>query len=346
MRLFLIIFALAVFSIAKADDVNDELEHLKTKWRKSFPQYTPGASVPPATFFPSPTRRYEKERPRIDVDPLVGEFLARGYFALDALEKDRKIALLNDAEIIKFHEALRVTAVEFVDEQLFDNEQKRVGAVTEPNPDEPALKRIRVNRQDWIEGKRGNPDLLRLVLHEYLRVIGKFDDNYVLSVRLLTTEEDFQKQRIDFPQCISGKTARAHILLNVAAETDLPVYVNGEVIPDNTAFRQVATPPLCTSRSHPFRLKLGAYTQTVFLYGGDEIMIRLPSGEEFYRSYSPLPALPGVTPFSSPTQRYSIDRIGVDRDPISGEFLARGYFALASVKKGRKNEILTSSEAL
>ncbi len=285
----LVVFCLLALAFrAAGEEPSDEIKIRIKWWELHHREYTPNTYNGPVVQSPSVTVSNAVDRTGSENDPLVRDFVARGYFLLGALHTKREMAPLSPAEILAFQKALRSTRVEFVDTELFDNEGKRVVAIMIPDPSSPRLKVIRVYRYDWTESQRLGVDLVRLVFHEYLRVIAKPDENYVTAIQLLVTERDFQKRRVESPECLSGERKSAHISLNISssyAYAQSPSYVEGRAFDSQvpTSFRVFNASRVCTSQAYRFAVSIGNFTKTVFLYGGDSITVFVPDGQEIYR---------------------------------------------------------------
>jgi hypothetical protein len=125
-------------------------------------------------------------------DPLAAEFVTVGHQVLAHLQRSNDLAPdLDAAGLQKLQRALVTTRVDVVDMPLYDYLGDQVDARAIPDPlrgHARARMVVQVNRRalyDWLEHGHG---LNRLVLHEYLWVIGLDDQNYRLSARLTMTE--------------------------------------------------------------------------------------------------------------------------------------------------------------
>lgn len=284
MRLMLCCLVLGILlPLAGAEDLHEEIEARIRRWQSQSAQYTESPNTRGSG--PSLTAIYANDRTGLGTDPLVEEFLKRGYYLLDALKTRRNMAPLTETETAAFRDAVRLSKITFVDHELVDNTGKRVSAVTDPDAQNPNLRNIQVYRKDWEEGARLGADLTKIVFHEYLRAIGKFDDNYIVSSGLTVSERDFKKTFVATAGCVSGKIGPAQLSFNLpidSAYSRAVVYVNGLALYDQTSFRTAQTTPLCSAKAYRFDVRIYDYTQTFYLYGGDNLIVKAPSGEEFY----------------------------------------------------------------
>ena len=83
---------------------------------------------------------------------------------------------------------MKETAVEVVDDTLYDNQGVLRTAIVVLDPARPGKRKILVNRARWRDELAGSLDLwgfinvrIRSVFHEYLWVIGVDDTNYHVS---------------------------------------------------------------------------------------------------------------------------------------------------------------------
>ena len=130
-------------------------------------------------------------------DPLAAEFVAKGWQLYEHLAMHNDLApdlTFTDLEHLK--SVLKTTRIEPVDYDLYDEYGASVQArvlpdpLIAPKPSHQTPLVIQVNRPGLYEFLRNGQDLSRLVLHEYLWIIGKDDANYKISSRLGQTVVD------------------------------------------------------------------------------------------------------------------------------------------------------------
>src|SRR5262249_9179663 len=136
---------------------------------------------------------------------------------------------------------------------------------------------------EWERSERLGVDLVCLVFHEYLRVIKKYDDRYVVSLQLTVTEKDYQRWSGRLSECLSGQFQRVVISFNISSDYPLRCstsYVNRSAFDSEvpTTFRVYRSQSLCTSTPYRFELLMGDFSKTVYLQGSDHLTVRVPSG--------------------------------------------------------------------
>ncbi len=120
-------------------------------------------------------------------DPLAAEFATAGREVLKHLRDSNELAPDVTAEDLEgFDRALASTRIDPTDAKLFDRLGDDVDARVVHDPLRPGSRTrlIQINRAAFYDWLRRGAMLHRLVLHEYLWVIGKNDENYRISSRL------------------------------------------------------------------------------------------------------------------------------------------------------------------
>jgi len=117
---------------------------------------------------------------------IAGEFIARGHEVLHYLMKSTspQDRILSPDQLSEFLTSLSTTRVEVVETPLQDPQGLEVDAVTIDDPKFPGKAMIELNHQRWTENLLADIGVYRLVFHEFLRVLGVKDDNFVVSRRL------------------------------------------------------------------------------------------------------------------------------------------------------------------
>jgi hypothetical protein len=130
-------------------------------------------------------------------DPAAAEFVAKAWKLYNRLMAFNELYPdVTDADLDTLRAAIEATRVEAVPYQLQDHIGNVVVARVIPDPlrpvpaGQPQPQVIQVNRHGLYEFLRHGIDLTRLVLHEYLWVIGKNDENYRISGRLDLSDPD------------------------------------------------------------------------------------------------------------------------------------------------------------
>jgi hypothetical protein len=114
-----------------------------------------------------------------------------------------------------------------------------------------------------------------------LRAIGKYDDNFVVSIHLTVTEKDYQTQPPADPDCLSRHYEPIGIDFNIALSfpgLDQPLYVNGIDIDskDQTSFRVFRSAAVCTANPLTFEVRIAGFSRKLVLYGGDNVVVMVP----------------------------------------------------------------------
>lgn len=119
-------------------------------------------------------------------DPLAAEFVSTAQAVLTHLDASNELFPdLSDSDLRNLEIAIATTRIDTTDERLFDHLGDDVDARVTNDPLRPGrAKVIQINRGAFYRWLRHGAMLHRLVLHEYLWVIGKNDENYRISSRL------------------------------------------------------------------------------------------------------------------------------------------------------------------
>lgn len=206
-------------------------------------------------------------------DPQAADFVARGHFLLQAMKTRSDMSgILGPVQIERFESALATTRIEFVDRELPGG---KIYAATS------AL--IQVYRPDWTASLRLQVDLLRAVFQAYLEVIGSPDRGDVLVDKLKVTDEDFQKQQLQNPACPDGQMESVSLILSLEqnfADLRSAAYINGvDFAPgDRTSYRIYSSQRLCSTKTYSFAVRIGSFSRTLSLRGGERVTLVVPSG--------------------------------------------------------------------
>ncbi len=132
-------------------------------------------------------------------DRIAAEFISRGYFLADRIESEL-ISPKNRQDLLR---AVQDTPVQVVNHDTIDIFGRIVDAIVIDDPIGPG-KLIQLNRAAWTRNFESTSGVLRLVLHEYLRVMDIDDDQYRISSQLNLADNDHSRIST-FPKVASAR---------------------------------------------------------------------------------------------------------------------------------------------